>query len=43
MPRKDDDVENDWNEEEVCGRPASMGEAQTGDNKKSSHMGKMSW
>lgn len=25
MPRKDDDVENDWDEEEVFGRSASMG------------------
>ena len=43
MPRKDDDVENDWDEEEVCGRSASMGGARMRDNKGSIQMGKISW
>jgi hypothetical protein len=42
VPRKDDDVENDWDEEEVCGRLGQFAE-EVGNDQRGSQRGKMSW
>jgi hypothetical protein len=44
VSRKDDDVEKDWDEEEIYGQGASVREGRKmGEEERDLHMGKMSW